>query len=249
MKVAMLIPAAGASSRFGGKVKKQFAEIDGRAVFVRTLEAFSERNDISQIIMAIANEDKELFDIKWSAKLGFFGVKVIIGGQERHDTVNKLLAEVKDDADMVALHDAVRPCITQQQIDNVFAAADQYGAAILASPLTGTIKKADTNMQIIETIDRSELWQAQTPQVFMPDIIRKAYQLRDKIIAQNINITDDAQLVEATGTKVHIVPSDEENIKITNSIDLTIAAAILKERRKQKQPKGPAGPWAAEQNW
>ncbi|MBN1437643.1 MAG: 2-C-methyl-D-erythritol 4-phosphate cytidylyltransferase [Sedimentisphaerales bacterium] len=239
LKVAVLIPAAGASSRFKGNKKKQFVELDGRAVFLRTIEAFADRPDVSQVILAIPEEDQELFHIKYSANLGFFGVQVVIGGAQRHDTITKMLAEVKDDTDLIAIHDAVRPCVTEAQINDVFDAAAQHGAAILAAPLVGTIKKADPQGNIAQTIDRSQLWEAQTPQVFRPDIIRQAYQQRDKI---SVEITDDAQLVESLSIPVKLVKSDAGNIKITNGADLHIASAILKAKPKPKT-QGPLGPF------
>ncbi len=245
LKVAVLLPAAGASHRFKGKKKKQFTDIDGRAVFLRTIELFADRDDVFQMVMAIPAEDEELFRIKWGDSIGFHGVKVIIGDAERYETVGKLLAEVKDDANLIALHDAVRPCVTKPQIDAVFKAAAETGAAILAHRLVGTIKKASPDGAIAETIDRTQLWEAQTPQVFKPDIIRKAYENRAKIDA---DITDDAQLVEALGTSVKLVENTGSNIKVTTGEDIAIAGAILKARPKPK-PKGPAGPWAGEQGW
>lgn len=245
LKVAVLIPAAGSSNRFKGKTPKQFADMKGRAVFMRTIEQFADRDDVKQVVMAIPADEEEMFQIKWEAKLSFYGVKYIIGGAERYDTIEKLLAEVNDDVDLIALHDAVRPCVTKKQIDAVFEAAAQTGAAILASPLVGTVKQVSDDKNIVKTIDRSELWEAQTPQVFKPDIIRNAYQQRSNVTQ---NITDDAQLVEVLGVPVKIIPSDSSNIKITNNTDLAIATAILNARPKDK-PKGPAGPWAAEQGW
>ena len=245
LKVAVLLPAAGSSSRFKGKTKKQFCDIDGRAVFLRTVELFADRDDVSQVVMAIPAEDEELFKIKWEASLAFHGVKVIHGAAERHKTVAKMLEQVKDDADLIALHDAVRPCVTKEQINAVFQAAAKTGAAILAQPLVGTIKQVSKDKNIVKTIDRRDLWEAQTPQVFKPDIIRKAHAQQDKIKA---GITDDAQLVEALGIPVTIVNSTSSNIKITSNEDIAIAGAILKARPKPK-PKGPTGPWAAEQGW
>lgn len=246
LKVSVLIPAAGASSRFKGQKKKQFTDMDGRAVFLRTIEAFANRPDVKQIVIAIPQEDEELFQIKWGSNLGFYGVKYIIGGDHRYETVNKLLAQVKDDEiDLIALHDAVRPCVTEKQLDAVFAAAAKTGAAILAHSLVGTIKKIDENRNISQTVDRSLLWEAQTPQVFKPAIIRQAYANLKNI---KCDITDDAQLVEALGKPVRIVESDAGNIKITTNTDIVIAAAILKAR-PQPKAKGPVGPWAGEQGW
>ena len=243
-KVAVLLPAAGGSTRFRGKKKKQFVDLDGRAVFLRTIEAFADRPDVCQVLLAIPADDEELFHIKWSANLGFFGVKTIIGAAERHETVNKLLAEVSDEAELIAIHDAVRPCVTAGEIDAVFAAAAESGAAILGHQLLGTIKRIEDG-RIAETIDRTDLWEAQTPQVFAVDVIKKAYEQKSEITT---GITDDAQLVEAMGTPVMIVEGKSSNIKITSNADLTIAGAILKSRPKPKA-KGPTGPWAAEAQW
>jgi len=244
-RVAVLIPAGGQSQRFKGKTKKQFAEMDGRAVFLRTIELFADRDDVAQIVLAIPPADEELFKIRHEASLAFHGVKTILGGGERHDTTARLLEEVKSDVDLIALHDAVRPCTTQKSIDAVFAAAAESGAAILAHRLVGTIKRVDEKGLISKTLDRSCLWEAQTPQVFQADIIRRAYEQRNEFPD---NITDDAQLVEAMGLPVRVVESPSSNIKITSNEDIAIAAAILKARPKPK-PKGPAGPWAAEQGW
>lgn len=243
-KVSVLLPAAGASSRYRGKRKKQFTDIDGRAVFLRTIEMFADRDDVCQVILAIPADEEEMFHIKWSAKLGFFGVKVIIGAEARYETVWKMLDEVSDDADLIAIHDAVRPCVTKGQIDAVFKAAAETGAAILARPLPGTIKRI-ADKQIVETVDRADLWEAQTPQVFTLEIIKKAYAQRDNVTD---NITDDAQLVEATGVAVTVVEGAANNIKITTGEDISIAGAILRSRPKPKA-KGPTGPWAAEAQW
>lgn len=244
-QVAVLIPAAGSSRRFQGKRKKPFVDMGGRAVFLRSIEAFADRKDVKQVILAIPADEEEMFNIKWGANIGFFGVKVLLGGAERWETVEKMLAEVKEDIDLIALHDAVRPCVTQDMIDAVFAAAAETGAAILAHRLVGTIKKADAKGNIAQTIDRSELWEAQTPQVFRKDILLQAYANRAKVKG---DITDDAQLVEALGLPVKLVESDASNLKITHGADIPIAEAIIKSRPKPKA-EGPQGPWAAENMW
>ena len=246
LKIAVLLPAAGSSRRCAGKKKKQFMDIDGRAVFLRTAELFAERDDVAQILMAIPAEDEELFQIKWGASLAFHGVKVIIGEDERYQTVQKLLGEVKEDVDLVALHDAVRPCVSKELIDKVFTAAAETGAAILGHRLVGTIKRVGEDGKIAETVDRSDLWEAQTPQVFKKEIILKAYEQIDKVKGE---ITDDAQLVEATGVTVKIVEGSAGNIKITTHDDIAIAGAILKARDARKKPKKAMGPWEAEAQW
>jgi 2-C-methyl-D-erythritol 4-phosphate cytidylyltransferase len=236
--VAAIVCAAGASSRFGGKRKKPFVDVAGRAVFMRSVELFANRDDVKQILLAIAPEDQELVNVKWGPNLKFYNVKIFFGGTERFDTVSKGLELVKDDIDLIAVHDAVRCCVREEWIDKVIAAA-QTGAAILACPLTATIKEAKDNT-ITQTIDRAGLYEAQTPQVFKAHLLRKAYSNLKNL--DKSKISDDAQLVEALGHKVSIVETDSSNIKITHKADLSIAEAILKSRPKPR-PTGPAGPY------
>ncbi len=236
--VAVIICAAGASRRFGGKRKKPFVDVAGRAVFLRSVELFSSRDDVKQILLAIAPEDEELVNVKWGPNLSFFNVKICFGGTERFETVEKALELIKDDIDLIAVHDAVRCCLTEKWIDDCFAAA-KSGAAILACPVAATIKQAKDNT-ITHTIDRAGLYEAQTPQVFEASLLKKAYE--NPASLDKGKISDDSQLVEALGYKVTIVETDSSNIKITRQSDIAIAEAILKYRPKPK-PKGPTGPY------
>ena len=250
LKTAVLIPAAGSGKRFGGKKPKQFTELDGRAVFMRTIEAFSDRDDVAKIVIAIPEDEQEMYEIKWGAKLAFYNVHTILGGEERYQTVQNLLDKVKDqDFDLIAIHDAARPCVSQKLITDVFAAAAEYGAAIPACKLVGTIKKSDADQNIEQTIDRSELWEAQTPQTFKPEIIYKAYENLDDAGKQ---ITDDAQLVELSGHKVKLVESDPSNIKITHGIDMSFASVICKNMASEadsKRKKASLHPFAEDNMW
>jgi 2-C-methyl-D-erythritol 4-phosphate cytidylyltransferase len=241
--VAVIICAAGSSSRFGGKRKKPFMDVAGRAAVIRSVEMFSERADVKQILLAIPPEDEELVTVKWGSNLKFFGVKIITGGAERFDTVAKALAFVKDDIDLVAVHDAVRCCVTDQWIEEVFNKAAETGAAILACPVVATVKKVNQGF-ITETVDRTGLYEAQTPQVFRTDLLKKVYANLDKL--DKSRISDDAQLVEALGEKVSIIETDSSNIKITKPSDIPIAEAIIKSRPKLKS-EGPIGPYSEAQ--
>jgi len=237
--VAVIICAAGPSSRFGGKRKKQFVDVAGRAVFLRSVELFANRDDVKQILLAIPAEDQELVNIKWGANLKFFNVKLCIGGAERFQTVERALELVKDDTDLIAVHDAVRCCVTEKLIDDSFAAAAKTGAAIPACPVSATIKEVK-DKTIIRTVDRTGLYEAQTPQVFEASLLKKAYENLKNL--DESKISDDSQLLEALGHKVTIVQTDSSNIKITRQSDIAIAEAILKSRPKPK-PKGPIGPY------
>ena len=241
--VAAIICAAGAGIRFGGKRKKAFVDVSGRAVFLRSVEIFANRDDVKQILLGISPEDEELVNIKWGPNLKFFNTTIFLGGEERFDTVNKGLELVKDDIDLIAVHDACRCCVTAELIDKVIVTAAEKGAAIPACPVTATIKEAQ-DKTIIRTVERETLYEAQTPQVVAVELLKKAYEnLKD---LDQSKISDDAQLVEALGNKVTIVEADSSNIKITRQSDIAIAEAILKSRPKL-MPKGPVGPYSEAQ--
>ncbi len=236
---AVIICAAGESKRFGGKRHKPFVDIAGRAAFLHSLEIFSNRDDVKQILLAISPEDEELVTVKWGANLQFFNVKVCFGGKERFETVSKALELVKEDIDFVAVHDAARCCVTKEWVDKCFEAAAESGAAILAAPVVATIKQVADNT-IIKTVDRAGLYEAQTPQVFAVELLKKAYANIERIDKSKIG--DDSGLVEALGEKVSIVETDSTNIKITTAGDVAIAQAIIKQLRKAAV-KGPLGPY------
>lgn len=235
---SVIVAAAGASSRFGGKVKKQFAAIDGRAVFLRSLELFINREDVLETFLAVSPEDLDFVKTKFGANLGFMGVKILKGGAERYQTVQQCLAAVSPEAKFIAIHDAVRPCLTAERISEVFSAARKHGAALLAAEVTATLKRVGRDHFIEQTVERNHLYQAQTPQVFKADLIRDAY----RKLPAGKNITDDAQVAELAGYKVAVVPGDISNIKITAPADLKLAEAILDILPKPK-PKGPLNPF------
>jgi len=237
--VAAIICAAGASSRFGGKRKKAFVDVAGRAVFLRSVELFSNRDDVKQVLLGIAPEDEELVSVKWGPNLKFFNVSIFLGGSERFDTVKKGMELLKDDIDLIAVHDACRCCVTEEIIDSTITAAAKSGAALPACPVTATIKQVKDNI-ITKTVDRTGLYEAQTPQIFSASLLKKAYKNLENL--DKSKISDDTQLVEALGHKVTIVETDSSNIKITRPSDIAVAEAILKSRPKPV-PKGPVGPY------
>ena len=223
-KFAVIMPAAGKSSRYEDKhYKKPFAQLDTRAVWLHSAERFVNRDDVIQLILIISAADREEFQMKFSANVTILGIDVVEGGEQRADSVEKALARVKPEADFIAVHDAARPCIVDEWIDTLFAKAEQTGAAILATPVSSTIKRSNDGRQIAETVSRDGLWEAQTPQVFRRQMLLDAYAQRG-----GLNATDDAQLVEAAGHAVSIVEGSPLNRKITTKQDLKLAAQILK---------------------
>jgi 2-C-methyl-D-erythritol 4-phosphate cytidylyltransferase len=244
-KFAVIFPAAGQSSRFKDKEKKPFALLDGRAVWLRTVELFVTRSDVCQCFIVIAKADQEVFRRRYGANLAFLNLKIADGGTERFDSVANALALVQQDADFVAVHDVVRPCLTEALINAVFAKAEATGAALLAVPVTDTLKQVDAHHYVQATVSRQGLWQAQTPQVFRRDWLMEAYANRGK---WGKEITDDAQLVEKSGHRVHVVEGSPTNVKITTRSDLVLAEAVLKAQPKPK-PSGPIHPFAEEEMW
>lgn len=244
-RFAVLLPAAGQSQRFGGKEKKPFVNLDGRAIWLRTAELFVNRDEVAQCLVIVSPEDLETFKRRFGANVAFLNIGIVEGGSERFESVANALAQVQEDVDLIAIHDAVRPCVQPQDIDRVFAEAEKTGAAMLAEPVRATLKQVDKSNVIEKTISRENLWLAQTPQVFRKDWLTEAYEKRDQV---QETITDDAQLVEALGHPVHVVESDASNLKITAPSDIALADAILKSRPKPKV-KGPLHPFADEDQW
>jgi 2-C-methyl-D-erythritol 4-phosphate cytidylyltransferase len=227
-KVAVIVPAAGAGKRYGGKQNKIFERIGGsQPVFIRTLEAFTGRSDVCQTLLVVSEADLPGLRSRFGPNLGFMGVKVVQGGQTRTESVRNALAEIDPAAELVCVHDAVRPCVAQPWIDDVFAEAEKTGAAILAHPVSGTLKKVAESGVVDATVSREELWEAQTPQVFRVDLLRQAYESGQAA-------TDDAALVEGLGHPVHVVMGDPRNVKITTKADLAFAAAVIKTLPKPK---------------
>ena len=227
---AAIITAAGKSSRFGDRnYKKPFAMLGGRAVWLHSVDRFQNHQDVKQTIVTVAREDREDFDRKFGANIAIMGLEVVEGGAHRADSVQRALERVKSEIDFVAVHDAARPCIADKWIEQVFAAAQKSGAAILATPVAETLKKVDGKREITATVDRASLWAAQTPQVFRRELLIEAYAKRG-----GDTVTDDAQLVERLGRAVTVVLGSAMNLKITTRDDLKVAEQVLKVLPKPK---------------
>lgn len=243
-KFAVILPAAGRSSRFRDKAyKKPFAPLAGRAVWLHSAERFLGRDDVAQLIVAIAPEDRADFNFKFASNVAILGIEVVEGGAERADSVSAALERVKPEADFICVHDAARPCLAGAWIDQIFQAAEKTGAAIFAIPVAGTLKRAGADLKIQGTVERERLWEAQTPQVFRRELLLEADAKREGFAA-----TDEAQLVERIGHPVTIVPGSPINLKITTKEDQRLAEQALKALPKPKLD-GPLHPFAGEDMW
>jgi len=230
-RFAVILPAAGRSTRFGDpSQKKIYADLNGRAVWLRAVEAFAGHADVGQILIAIAEEDRAMFETRHRDDVARLGVEILIGGAERSDTVAAALRRIKPECDFVAVHDAARPCLTPAQVAAVFEAALEHGAALLAAPVVETVKRASADRLSRETVPRDNLYLAQTPQVFRRDWLVEAHRAR---AASGGAATDDTQLVEALGHPCAIVPSNAMNLKITTQDDMALAQAILQIQARE----------------
>lgn len=227
-KLSVIIPAAGSGVRMGSPVPKPFIELGGKSILYHTLKRFLVCEQLVEVLISCQAEYmpqvKEIFKDLNHSSVEF---KIVEGGSERQYSIYNALQQVDERVDLVAVHDAVRPFVKKEQIEECCSVATKYGGAVLGVPAKDTIKKVDRHNIIQETPDRSFLWQAQTPQVFQKELLLKAYEnaIKEKLVG-----TDDSSLVERIGGEVVMVEGDRENLKITYPIDLEVAELILESR-------------------
>lgn len=227
MKTVAIILAAGEGARFGADRPKQFAMALGKPILWYALAAFQSASSIDDIVLVAPQEELEYAREAFlsNSPLDKIG-KVIAGGSTRSDSARLGLAAIPISTEIIAIHDGARPTVAPSDINRVVKTARAERAAILASPVTSTLKRAAAKY-IINTVEREGLYLAETPQAFRADLIREAYQK----LGEDSSPTDDAQLVEALGFKVCIVESEFLNIKVTTKKDIALVEAILKARK------------------
>lgn len=217
----------------GGAVPKQFLALGGQPLVLHSLRVLQASSIINEIILAVPQNEMDYCLQEVVAKHHFTKVtKVVPGGHERQDSVRHALEAVHADVDVVLVHDAVRPFLTEQMVEGVVKAARAKGAAIIALPMKDTVKQVGADHVIERTIDRQSLWLAQTPQAFRRDWLLAAHR---KAHAEGIRATDDAYLFEWAGHPVSVVEGSGENIKVTRPEDMVIGEAILAARSKSGQ--------------
>ena len=224
MNVA-IIAAAGTGSRMASDRPKQFLQLAGTPIIFHTLKPFELCDSIHEVIVVLPAEEAAEF-LAQAGKRGLRKLaRVVPGGATRADSVKRGLQAIRSaTAEIVAVHDGVRPFVTVEEIENTVNAARRDGAAILARPATDTIKLVEGNT-IVKTFDRRSLRQALTPQCFRYELLRRAY---DQVDVNDPLLTDESALVERLGEAVTIVEGSTRNIKITTPLDLSLAEALLK---------------------
>lgn len=228
MNVA-IIAAAGSGSRIGGKRAKQFLELAGIPIIIRTLRPFEACADIHEIIIVLPPAHAAGF-LELAAGQGMRKLsRVVPGGSTRAESVQRGLESVRSSTtEVVAVHDGVRPFVSADEISRTIEAAREHGAAVLVAPVTDTIKRAQNNV-VVETLDRTNLRRALTPQCFRYELLKRAFK---EIDVSDPELTDECVLVERLGVAVQMVEGSSRNIKITTTTDLLIGEALLRSQQK-----------------
>jgi 2-C-methyl-D-erythritol 4-phosphate cytidylyltransferase len=228
MKVAAIIAAAGLGKRMRQDTPKTYLQLAGKPILIHTLEIFEKVPEVNEVLVVVHPEDlefcqEEVIDAYPLKKV----LRLVPGGKERQDSVYHALKALKKkaaDLDVILVHDGVRPLVDPALVRKVVAAAKRHGGAILGIPCQDTLKRVNSKGVVVDTVDRTELWQVQTPQAFQAALLWRAYQ---EAMERGFYATDEAALVEALGETVVMVPGTCLNLKITTPDDLRMAEAIL----------------------
>jgi len=212
MAVVGILPTAGSGERLGGSGPKAFALCGGRPLLDWSLDVLESVCDRVVVAVPAGYED---------------GVDRVVGGTSRSASVRAALAAAPE-AGVAVVHDAARPLVSRELVERCIAAlSDGFAGAVAAAPVSDTIKEAGPDRRVVRTLERSKLWAIQTPQVFRADVLRRALDVPDEVLAA---ATDDASLVEAAGGSVCVVEAPADNLKVTRPLDLELAEALLRAR-------------------
>ncbi|MGA9408592.1 MAG: 2-C-methyl-D-erythritol 4-phosphate cytidylyltransferase [Bacteroidota bacterium] len=225
MFTSVIIPAAGAGERMGSAVGKQFLSLQGKPIIIHTLERFQMCEAVNEIIIAVQASRRQQVEFL----IGEFHLSkvtnIVDGGRRRQDSVYNALRHTHPQAEIVVVHDAVRPFIQQKVILDSIEKANACSAAVVAVRVKDTVKVGNNEGRFERTLDRSVLWSAQTPQTFRRQVLLEAYERANR---ENVEATDDASLVELLHVRPAIVEGSFDNIKITTPDDLDFANVLAR---------------------
>lgn len=229
--VSAIIVAAGNSTRMGGRVSKQFIDLNGKPVIYYTLRAFEKCGFVNEIVVVARSQDIDLIK-KLASDFNISKLKAIVpGGETRQQSVLNGIGGTSENSEYFAIHDGARPFVTEKIIEDTLFAATKYKAASTGIKVKDTIKISDDKSFISGTVDRSNLWSVHTPQIFEKELYLSAVK---RSTENNMDFTDDCQLVEYIGSKVFLCEGSPLNIKLTTPDDIMIARAIVSEKESAK---------------
>ena len=235
-QIFAILPAAGLGTRMGAETPKQFLELDGVPIAVLSVRRIASCAQVSQIIVATRQDGIAKLEERIRKENLQQPVRVIKGGDSRQESVAEALKLVPDDAELVLVHDAVRPFVAAEQITRVIEEARRCKAAIVGIPAMDTVKEVkraslpEDVALITNTVPRERIVLAQTPQVFEARLLKEAFA---RATADGVNASDEAGLVERLGHDVHVVHGSERNIKITKPSDMDLARFYLQLEQKK----------------
>src|SRR5450432_3669506 len=233
-RITAILPAAGLGTRMGAETPKQFLELDGTPIVMHSLRRIASCALVTDIIVATRGDVMESLEASIRAEKFTQPVRVVRGGDSRQESVAQALREVPADAEIVLVHDAVRPFVTVEQITRVIEEARKCKAAILGIPAMDTVKEVkraslpEDVALITATVPRERVVLAQTPQVFEAKLLKEAFA---QAAADGVNASDEAGLIEKIGHDVHVVLGSERNIKITKPADMDLARFYMERER------------------
>ncbi|MGZ4790127.1 MAG: 2-C-methyl-D-erythritol 4-phosphate cytidylyltransferase [Terriglobales bacterium] len=239
MRVIVIIPAAGLGTRMAGSATgkapaKQFTELNDVPVLIHTLRKFVAAPGVSEIVIALRKHEAETFAPRLKQENATKPVRIVEGGEHRQESVSNALSAITAAADdIVLVHDAVRPFVDREVIENVIEAATKHGAAIAAVPAVDTIKQVDRTAEgavVNATIPREHIVLVQTPQGFRFSVLKQAF---EEAIRDGFRGTDESSVVERMGHPVSVVMGSPRNIKITTPADLELAEFYAAQESKK----------------
>ncbi len=230
MSVVAIIPAAGMGLRMGGSTPKQFLSLEGVPIVIHTVRKFAAAESVDEVYLALRSEDMSAVGRELAREPTAKPVRLVEGGATRQDTVARALAETPADADLIVVHDAVRPFIEVEMIERIVMEARKSGAVILGIPSVDTVKQIE-RQTVLGTIPRERIVLAQTPQAFHASILKEAFA---RAAAEGFRGTDESSLVERLGHIVTVLMGSDRNIKITKPSDLPLARLYIAQERGQK---------------
>lgn len=226
-----IIVAAGIGVRMKSDTPKQYFLLNGRPILYYTIKNFIKAKLVSEIVLIISKEfmDSELLRVCIPPETSK-PIKVVKGGKKRQDSVYNGLKSIEECYDIVVVHDGVRPFISPEKIDETIEMCNKYDGVVIATPAVDTMKEVNNSL-IIKTLNRTNIWQVQTPQTFRREVLERAFEKANK---NNFIGTDEASLVEHLGARIVVLRGDRRNIKITTPEDILIAEVLIKVKRQSK---------------
>ncbi|MBI2337285.1 MAG: 2-C-methyl-D-erythritol 4-phosphate cytidylyltransferase [Deltaproteobacteria bacterium] len=220
-----IVVAGGQGLRFGTQEPKQFLPMAGRPLFEYSLNCLSQLPEIEGIILVFPQAYYTAYQKSWHGRL-----TVVAGGKLRQDSVLQGLAAIPVTAKWILIHDAARPLVDEFIVKETLKAAQSTGAAVAATPIADTLKKADNEGYVKNTVNRQGLYQSQTPQVFRRDLLEQGFAYAK---ANRLEVTDEAALMESIGVKVRLASGSPRNFKITTLLDFELAEQLILGQRKK----------------